>query len=189
MTTTAFPPFDTIPIPAGVELLREARIFADLGRGLLHLPRAIVARGGRNEPVLLLPGLGAGDGSMWLLRRFLRYLGWRARGWGLGTNHGHAVELLPRVTRVVDGLVQRYGQPVHLVGWSMGGFLAREVARDRPDLVAQVVTMGTPVVGGAKYTAVAPLFERRGYDIEALASECQSRECRSIAARITALFS
>ena len=53
-------------------MLGEARIFADLARGALHLPRALVAPAGRNEPVLLLPGFRAGDGSTWLLRKFLR---------------------------------------------------------------------------------------------------------------------
>jgi pimeloyl-ACP methyl ester carboxylesterase len=156
---------------------------------LLDLPRALLAPAGRNEPVLLLPGFNAGDGSTWPIRTFLSYLGWNAHGWGLGTNRGNAAELLPRVIEVADDLAQRSGRSVHLVGWSMGGFFAREVARDRPDLVAQVVTMGTPVVGGAKYTAFAPLFRRRGYDIEALAAACASRACRIIPRRITAIYS
>jgi pimeloyl-ACP methyl ester carboxylesterase len=187
--TTSFPSFDAIPIPTGIDMFREANIFADLARGVLQFPRALFAPAGRSEPVLLLPGFNAGDGSTWPMRKFLGYLGWDARGWGLGTNYGNAAELLPRVIEVADDFAQSSGQAVHLVGWSMGGFFAREVARDRPDLVAQVVTMGTPVVGGAKYTAFAPVFRRKGYDIEAWAAACASRACRIIPRRITAIYS
>jgi hypothetical protein len=49
--------------------------------------------------------------------------------------------------------------------------------------------MGTPVVGGAKYTAVGPLFERRGWDLDAVAALCESRECRAIQAPISAIYS
>jgi len=187
--TVSFPSLEAIPVPSGIDLLSEMRILPELARGALHAPAALLAPRGANQCVLLLPGFNASDTSLWLLRKFLRYLGWRARGWGLGTNDGDAAALLPRVTEVVDRAAQRTGAPVHLVGWSMGGFLAREVARDRPDLVAQVVTMGTPVVGGAKYTAVAPLFRRLGYDVEAIADECASRASRIIPRRITAIYS
>ncbi len=187
--TTSFPTFDAIPIPTGVDVFREAHIFAGLARGALQLPRALFAPAGRNEPVLFLPGFNTGDASTWLMRRFLRHLGWDARGWGLGVNRGDAPVLLPRLVELADAAAQRSGGAVHLVGWSMGGFLAREVARDRPDLIAHVVTMGTPVVGGAKYTAVAPLFRRLGYDIEATAAACASRACRIIPRRITAIYS
>ena len=187
--TASFPAFDAIPIPTGIDVLGEARVFTDVARGVFHLPHALFAAAGRKEPVVVLPGFRAGDGSTWLLRKFLRYLGWSARGWGLGVNDGDAAALLPRTIALVERLAEQRGQAVHLVGWSMGGFLAREVARDRPDLVAQVVTMGTPVVGGAKYTAVAPLFQRLGYDVDALADACASRASRLIPRRITALYS
>jgi esterase/lipase len=183
------PSFDAIPVPGGGGLLREMRIGADLAGGLLHLPRALAAPRGRDEPVLLLPGFSAGDASLWLLRAFLRRLGWDARGWGLGTNRGDAPSLLPRVVALTERLARESGRPVHLVGWSMGGFLARELARDRPDLAAQVVTMGTPVVGGPKYTAAAALFRRRGYDLDAIEAECTARAGRPIRAPITAIYS
>jgi pimeloyl-ACP methyl ester carboxylesterase len=188
MSATA-PPFEAIPIPSSMAMLREARLAGDLARGLLHLPLALLAPRGVREPVLLLPGFTASDRSMWPLRNFLRHLGWRARGWGLGVNAGDVPSLLPRVVELADRSAQRAGRAVRIVGWSMGGFLAREVARDRPDLVSQVVTMGTPVVGGPKYTAIASLFRRRGYDIDAIAAECEARACRRIEAPITAIYS
>jgi pimeloyl-ACP methyl ester carboxylesterase len=146
--SASLPAFEPIPIPSRVAFLREARIAADLAGGLRHLSQALAAARGANEPVLLLPGFMAGDASMWPLRLFLRQLGWDARGWELGVNRGDAPRLLPRVIEVADRLAQQRGQALRVVGWSMGGFMARELARDRSDLVARVITMGTPVVGG-----------------------------------------
>jgi pimeloyl-ACP methyl ester carboxylesterase len=180
---------DTIPVPTGIGLLREARIGADLLGGLRHLPHALAASRGRNQPVLLLPGFNAGDASLWMLRGFLLRLGWGARGWGLGVNRGDVRALLPKVIELADGIAQRRGQRVRLVGWSLGGLLAREVARDRPDLVAQVITMGTPVVGGPKYTALARLFRRLGHDLDAIEAECAERARRPIEAPIVAIYS
>jgi pimeloyl-ACP methyl ester carboxylesterase len=184
------PRFSSIPIPTGFGVLREMRVAADLAAGLLHLPAALAApRRRRAEPVLLLPGLHAGDTSMWPLRSFLRRLGWDARGWGLGINGGDAPGLLPRVIERAESIAAAHGRRLRLVGWSMGGFLAREVARDRPDLVAHVTTLGTPVVGGPRYTALAGLFLRRGYDLDAVEAECEARARRPIAAPITAIYS
>jgi pimeloyl-ACP methyl ester carboxylesterase len=126
---------------------------------------------------------------MWMLRNYLRRLGWDAAGWGLGINRGDAPSLLPRVIDVAERFADRRGRPLHLVGWSMGGFLAREVARDRPELAEQVITLGTPVVGGPKYTAVAPIFRRRGYDLDAIEAECEALARRPIEAPITAIYS
>jgi esterase/lipase len=161
----------------------------DFVTGLAHLPRALSTLRGHGDPVLLLPGFTAGDASLWLLRAFLRRLGWDARGWGLGVNRGDAPALLPRVVEIAERTAEKSGRPLRVVGWSMGGFLGREAARERPDLVAQVITMGTPVVGGPKYTAVAPLFESRGYDLDAIEALCESREQRAIEAPITAIYS
>lgn len=189
MTAAPLRSFDAIPMPSRFGFLREARLAADLAGGLAHLPRMLFAARGRAEPVLLLPGFAAGDTSMWLLRNFLRGLGWPAEGWGLGINRGDAESLLPRVIAVTERIAERTGKPVHLIGWSMGGFLAREIARDRPDLAARVITMGTPVIGGPKYTAIASIFRRRGYDLDALEAMCESRASRPIQAPITAIYS
>ncbi|RIL04550.1 MAG: hypothetical protein DCC71_13730 [Proteobacteria bacterium] len=178
-----------IPIPSGWGLLREARIALDLAAGLRHAPNLVRAPRGDRSPVLLLPGYAAGDTSMFLLRCFLRGLGWDARGWGLGINRGDAPALLPRVVHVLETMAARSRRAVALVGWSMGGFLAREAARDRPELVSQVITLGTPVIGGPKYTAVAETFRRRGYDLDAIEAECEARACRPIAAPVTAIYS
>ena len=112
----------------------------------MHAPFLMMARRGNGEPVLMLPGLGGGDISLSALRSYLTTLGYRAVGWGLGTNDGDLDRLLPRVTRVLQELVDRRGQPAALIGQSLGGYVAREVAREHPDLVAQLITFGTPML-------------------------------------------
>ncbi len=100
---------------------------------------------GDGHPVLVLPGFTAADGSTFELRAFLRRLGYRTYGWKLGTNLG------PTPT-IVEGLEQRllevsakeHGAPVTVIGWSLGGIYARDLAERHPDLVRQVITMGSP---------------------------------------------
>ena len=162
-------------------------------RGLLELPRLMLSfrdlarqPRGRGQPVLLLPGYRAGDGSTSILKIYLRLLGYRVRGWGLGRNSGDVSDLLPRILKDIDSLARQTHEQVRLIGWSMGGYLAREAARERPDLVYRVITLGTPVVGGPKYTVVARWFERRMAAIEA---EIELRNRISLCTPVTAIYS
>jgi pimeloyl-ACP methyl ester carboxylesterase len=166
------------------------------GRGLLELPRLLwefpdLARQprGRGEPVIVLPGYGAGDASTLVLQAFLRFLGYRVRGWALGRNTGAVPVLLPRVVRRVAGIAREAKQRVRLVGWSLGGYLAREAARDRPDIVEQVITLGTPAVGGPKYTAVAGVYRRRGVDLDAIEAAVDARNRKPLEVPVTAIYS
>jgi fermentation-respiration switch protein FrsA (DUF1100 family) len=79
--------------------------------------------------------------------------------------------------------------PVRVIGWSLGGYLAREAARERPDLVERVITLGAPVVGGPTYTASAPMYRRRGYDLDEIAASVLEREDLPIQAPIYAIYS
>ena len=161
--------------PSSSRVLREARGLIELPRLLLKFPALARQPRGNGEPVLVLPGYGAGDGSTIILKGYLRLLGYRARGWGLGKNHGAASDSLPRLLRRLGNLSRRSKQKVAIIGWSFGGYLARELARERPDLVRLVITLGTPVVGGPKYTAAAESYRKRGIDIEAIAAEVEQR--------------
>ncbi len=118
----------------------------ELSRLALYSPRLLTAPRGHGEPVLLLPGFRADDLSTLPLRGYLMSLGYRAAGWGLGTNDGDLDRLVPRAANVLQGLVQRSGRPAALVGQSLGGYVAREIARQHPELVAQVITLGTPML-------------------------------------------
>jgi pimeloyl-ACP methyl ester carboxylesterase len=108
--------------------------------------------------VIDIPGWRAPEVSGLPVRRYLSWLGYDARGWGFGTNLGDPARDAERLTRRVVQIAAETGRPVSLVGWSLGGVIAREVARRRPDLVRRVITYGTPVVGGPSYTAVAAAY-------------------------------
>ena len=161
--------------PSSSYVIREARGLIELPRLLLRFPSLARQPRGNGEPILILPGYGAGDGSTMILKGYLRLLGYRARGWGLGRNRGAASESLPRLLRRLGNLSRRSKQKVAIIGWSFGGYLARELARERPDLVRLVITLGTPVVGGPKYTAAAESYRKRGIDVEAIAAEVEQR--------------
>ncbi|MDH3622691.1 MAG: alpha/beta fold hydrolase [Myxococcales bacterium] len=120
-------------------------------------------------PVAVFPGFSAGDLSTFFLRRHLQGAGYRVHRWRLGINRGNVPALVPKVVARTEARFQRHEEPVALVGWSLGGVLAREVARERPDLVKCIVTLGTPVVGGPKYTSTAPFYEKvLNVDLDAL---------------------
>ncbi|GAB2484261.1 alpha/beta hydrolase [Jatrophihabitans fulvus] len=94
--------------------------------------------------VLVLPGLMTSDSSTVLLRRFVRGLGHTTWGWRLGRNLGPTAEILEGMPKAIDALRERTGGPVSIIGWSLGGIFARELARRRPETVRQVITLGSP---------------------------------------------
>lgn len=180
---------DLLKPPARSGIFREARAFLEFPRLLFSAVDLMLQPRGRGEPVLVLPGYGAGDGSTSFLKTYLRILGYRVSGWHLGRNVGNVPELLPRVMKRVLSMHRRTQERVRIIGWSLGGFIARETTRERPDLIHQVITLGTPVVGGPKYTIVAQSFRRRGIDLEAMEAEIASRNAILLRTRVTALYS
>jgi pimeloyl-ACP methyl ester carboxylesterase len=175
--------------PSPLGLLREGAGLLELPRLLLRLPELLAQPRGGGEAVLVLPGYGAGDASTAVLRGYLRRLGWDARGWGLGRNSGDVPGLVPRVADLVAGVARASGRRVRLVGWSLGGYLAREAARERPADVERVVTLGSPVVGGPKYTAVAEVYRRRGFDLDAIEAAVAERSRVPLDVPVTAVYS
>ncbi len=166
---------------------RELLLGADLARLLVRAPFLGSAPFGDGGPVLLVPGFGATDHSLALLGRFLRSRRHRVYSARLGRVGGDVPALAERLGERVARIAADAGRPVALVGWSIGGVLSREVARDRPDLVSRIVTFGTPVVGGPSYTALAGR-----YPPEMLAQVRQAiadRESTPIAVPITAIWS
>jgi pimeloyl-ACP methyl ester carboxylesterase len=79
--------------------------------------------------------------------------------------------------------------PVRLLGWSLGGYLAREVAREIPEAVDRVVTLGSPVVGGPRYTLTAPIYRLAGVDLDAIDREIRRREQVPLRVPVTAVYS
>jgi pimeloyl-ACP methyl ester carboxylesterase len=107
-------------------------------------PLLVRAPRGHGRPVLVLPGLLGTDSSTLPLRTYLTYLGYAVHGWALGRNHGPTAEVMEGMPSAVWRLYRHYQQPVALVGWSLGGIYARHLARITPDLVRQVITLGSP---------------------------------------------
>jgi len=179
---------EAIEAPAQSGLYREMRGLFELPRLVFNLPwLARLPRG--DGPVLVLPGYRVGDRTTLFLRTFLSFLGYRVRGIGGRKKTEDVPQLLARVLKRLVSLSRRSGQPVQIVGWSLGGYLAREAARERPDLVQQVITLGTPVIGGPKYTVVVHAMRRQGIDIDAIAAEVEVRNKIALTTPITAIYS
>jgi pimeloyl-ACP methyl ester carboxylesterase len=132
------------------------------GTALLpRLWRAFGRLGERGPPdgpkLMVLPGFLATDRTTLGLQRALAASGYRVTGWGLGLNRGVRPDTLARIAGRLEAFAG--GEPVILVGWSLGGIYAREVAKVRPELVARVVTLGTPFSGDRRNNNVWRLYE------------------------------
>ena len=131
--------------PAAALLLTEPlRGLVDLAALLVTAPGLLAAPRGDGHGVLIFPGLLAGDLSTGPLQGFLRWLGYDARGWDLGRNYGPTEAVLAGLPRALLRHAERTGRPVSLIGWSLGGIYAREIARRHPRQVRQVITLGSP---------------------------------------------
>jgi pimeloyl-ACP methyl ester carboxylesterase len=96
---------------------------------------------------MLLPGFGAHPMRMRRLHRALEAAGHVPHEWGLGFNLGPTPQNFAFLLSRVGKLARAHGQPVALVGWSLGGLFAREIAHRQPDTVSRVITLGTPFSG------------------------------------------
>jgi pimeloyl-ACP methyl ester carboxylesterase len=136
---------------------------------------------------VLVPGWRAPPASMIPLRNFLRFLGHDARDWELGVNEGRPERDAPRLAEQVNRIASAAGRPVTLVGWSLGGTVARETARQAPAAIAQVITYGTPVVGGPTHTIGARSYgPEESARISALLEELDA--AAPISVPITAIY-
>jgi len=130
--------------PLWCYLTEPTRAVVDYGRMAGARPVLDGAPRGDGHPVLVLPGLLASDRSTAPLRRFLRGLDYHVRGWRLGLNIGPTRGILTGMRQLLQEIAERHGEPVSLIGWSLGGIYARELARERPELVRGVITLGSP---------------------------------------------
>jgi len=120
---------------------------------LSRLPR------GDGHPVLVFPGMGASDLTTLPLRRFLHRLGYVTQAWGQGFNFGPRPGVIERAGADLQSLADRHGRPVSLIGWSLGGIYARELAKRHPAASRCVVTLGTPFTGDPKATNAWRIYE------------------------------
>lgn len=136
------------PHPQGVRTPPLPLMFAELF-SLYRRDRQAAGYGpaARPMPVMLLPGFGAHPQRMRPMADALAAAGHQVHDWGLGLNLGPTKQNFTFLMRRVGALAHQYQAPVALVGWSLGGLFARELARREPGMVAKVITMGTPFSG------------------------------------------
>jgi len=150
---------DSAP-PHKLLLALESRALLEFAAGAM-LRRSLqrVVPRGDGHPVLVLPGLGASDVSTRLLRRFLAELGYQAIPWAMGRNRGLRPGMEHHMRARLQALYALHGQKISLVGQSLGGIFARELAKLEPQLVRQVITLGSPFTGHARANNAIRLYE------------------------------
>ena len=154
-----------VPGPsAGLYFSEPVRGLAGLGKLPLAAPWLAFAPRGDHHGVLVLPGLLASDTSTAVLRRFVRRLGYEVQGWNLGRNLGPTDQVLDRLPRELSALAGRSGRPVSVIGWSLGGIYARELARRHPGQVRQVITLASPfALTDGRQSRADGAYRRHGY--------------------------
>ena len=145
MTSGAHPTCFHLPAPGFLLQLLEVRAFWEHSAALAMRPVWSVAPRGDGHPVLVLPGLAAGDASTALLRSFLRSRGYAVLGWGQGVNLGLREGVLERAHEALRQLYLTHGRTVSVIGWSLGGLYARELAKHSPEMVRLVHLDGLPL--------------------------------------------
>ncbi len=139
-----------------------------------HLPRLLSGLGplgprGPEDgpPVLVIPGFLATDRTTMELRRALARAGWRSHPWLLGINTGAKANTMDLLQQRLEAIFDAAKQPVLVIGWSLGGMFARQLAARAPDKIRAVVTLGSPFSGNLKTnTNVREIYERiAGHDV------------------------
>ena len=153
------PSFRSPRPPSKLLQLLEFRAFSEFGTSLALLPFLRRAPRGDGHPVLVLPGLIASDRSTQPLRSYLTDQGYDVHGWGLGRNMGLKPGLEKRMKACLRELHETSGRKVSVVGWSLGGVYAREIASELPDAVRSVITLGSPLHGNPRATNAWRVYE------------------------------
>jgi pimeloyl-ACP methyl ester carboxylesterase len=137
------------------------RRLAELGWNVARFVNGFGPRGAMGPasgpPAMVIPGFLATDRTTLPLRKALADDGWRVHGWGLGWNRGVRHDTIERLHERLDQVSP--DKPVLLVGWSLGGLFAREVARSFPDRITAVITLGSPFSGDPRQNHVWRLYE------------------------------
>jgi pimeloyl-ACP methyl ester carboxylesterase len=146
--------------PSRELLLLEVRAVWELSAFFATYPMLRLAPRGDGHAVLVVPGLAASDTSTRPLRRFLTDQGWAAHGWALGANHGPRPGVEAKMQERLASIFRASGRKVSLIGWSLGGIFAREMARRAPEQVRTVITLGSPFAGAPRASNAWQLYER-----------------------------
>ena len=203
--------------PPKINFIKELRAIKDIALMPSYLLISKIANRShpkRETPVLLIPGIGTDDRVMIPFKKYLENSGYDCFGWEMGTNlagldkrydksdlswkidssrknNGElgVAYLCDQMIKRTKTIYEKTKRPVALVGWSLGGSIAREVARDIPEYVECVVTLGSPVRGGPKYTSASVQMQKRGLDLEWIEQLGIERDRTPITRPVTAIVS
>lgn len=145
--------------PSRFWALAEGRALFELGAFYMLRPWLAQLPRGDGHTVKVLPGFMASNNSTVPLRNLLRELGYDAHGWASGRNVRVDNALIHRLEDQLMRLNDQSGRKVSLVGWSLGGVLARELAKLHPERVRLVISLGSPISDDRGHTSVVRLFE------------------------------
>jgi pimeloyl-ACP methyl ester carboxylesterase len=145
--------------PGLVLLLAEARGILEFNASLLLSPLLMRAPRGDGHPVLALPGFLASDLSMAPLRRYLTELGYDAQAWRMGRNIGGVAKMRAALRDRLAEIYTTSGRKVSIVGWSLGGVYARDLALQAPEMVRNVITLASPFANDTRATNATRLYE------------------------------
>jgi pimeloyl-ACP methyl ester carboxylesterase len=177
--------------PSLFDMLREVRAPFEFASVALHFHALRQAPRGNGRAVLLVPGYLADDHSMRPLGAYLKYLNYDVYYTELGRNMGKVNADMMRLGDRVESVSQSVGgEKVTLIGWSLGGVLTREVARLFPDVVQEVITLGTPIVGGPKFTSVGKRYAKRNnIDLDEFELDVHQRNSIGLTQPVTSIYS
>lgn len=176
--------------PSTFQLLTEVRALLELGTYVPALPLLHQLPRGDGHPVLVYPCFLATNRATAPLRRFLKDRGYQPFGWKLGRNQGYSPAMDARMQERVWRLHKRFGRKISLIGWSLGGVYAREIARAVPDAVRQVITLGSPFAHAQKASNLGWLYNLiSGERLEAVDSRLLARMMEPPPVPSTAIFS
>lgn len=142
------------PPPMWLAALEMPRMFMDM----MQSPSAMVlgryAPAGDGHPVLVVPPFCSDDAATACMRDYLQARNYAVYGWGLGENRGPETTGRDgaKLVRRVEEIFERGNRKLSLVGWSLGGIQARELAKGMRDTIRQVITVSSPFGGGANAT-------------------------------------
>jgi len=154
-TIAADSPHAAVKAPSLLLILSELpRALLETGSLPWAAPFLLQAPKGDGHPVMLLPGFMASEFSMKPLHSYLKKLGYDPYHWELGRNLGHKAvgQEGEKMIARLDEIYAKTGKKVSLVGWSLGGSFARMLSRRRPDMIRQVISLGSPISGTPKST-------------------------------------
>src|SRR6202167_2060003 len=150
----------TLRPPSKTLMFLEGRAIHEFGAFIGALPLLSLAPRGDGHPVLVFPGLVASDVSTRPLRSFLKNRGYAVSGWLQGRNLGLRHGVQQGMVDLVHKLNDTHGRKISLVGWSLGGIYARQLAKMMPPRVRSVITLGSPFAGHPKATKAWRVYER-----------------------------